>query len=260
MVLLWLDLPAPARTAAQIQGRIAGSVAAIAYVLAIGFGGADALGSLASLTNGEAWTAGAQTTLLVSAALGIAAMTALALGYTGVRPALTAGIALAVASFLATGHPATLTPRWLVDIAFILHLLGAAFWLAALMPLAVTARVSAPSDAAQVMVRFSRQAAGWVAAIVLSGIAIGWVQLLTPSALIASAYGVRLVIKLILVAALLAIAAHNKMVLTPALRRDDAPAARRLRAHIAVEAALFALILAAAVSLTLVAAPAELAD
>jgi putative copper export protein len=110
------------------------------------------------------------------------------------------------------------------------------------------------------MMRFSRQAAGWVAAIVLSGIAIGWIQLLTPSALITSAYGVRLVIKLILVAALLAIAAHNKMVLTPALHRDDGLAARRLRAHIMVEAALFALILAAAVSLTLVASPAELAD
>jgi copper transport protein len=260
MVLIALALPPSARAATQAQGRIAGSLAAIAYVLAIGLGGADALGSAAGLIGGEAWTAGAQTTLLASAALGIAAMTALALGFSGVRAALGVGIVLAIGSFLVTGHGATLAPRVVVDIAFVLHLFGAAFWLAALWPLAVTVRTTSPRAAGEVMARFSRQAATWVVAIVASGLVVAWIQLRTPLALIASAYGVRLLVKLGLVAALLAIALHNKLVLTPALARDDARAAKRLRGHIAVELALFALILAAAVSLTLVASPAELAD
>jgi copper transport protein len=260
MVLLGLDLPPRARTAAQVQGRIAGSLAAIAYVLAIGLGGADALGSAAGLLSGEAWTVGARTTLLPSAALGIAAMTALALGFTGIRAALGIGALLAVASFLVTGHGATLTPRVLVDVAFALHLLGAAFWLAALWPLAVTARATAPHVAGEIMARFSRQAVGWVAAIVGSGIVVAWIQLRTPVALIASAYGIRLTVKLALVAGLLGVALHNKLVLTPALGGDDVNAVRRLRRHIIAELVLFALILAAAVSLTLVASPAELAD
>jgi putative copper export protein len=260
MVVLALDLPPPARNAALIQGRLAGSLAAIAYVLAIGLGGADALGSAASLLEGEAWSVGARTTLLLSAGLGIAAMTALALGFTGVRAALMAGAVLAVGSFLCTGHAATLAPRWAVDLAFALHLFGAAFWLAALWPLSVVARIGLPRDAATVMAQFSRQAAGWIAAILVSGLAVTWLQLRSPLDLVASAYGVRLLVKLGLVVALLAIALHNKLLLTPALQRGDARAAARLRTHIAVEIALFALVLAAAVSLTLVASPAELAD
>src|SRR5581483_11852151 len=186
--------------------RIAGPIAAIAYVLAIGFGGADALGSAAALITGEAWNVGARTTLLPSAGLGIAAMTALALGFTGVRGALLFGAVLATGSFLVTGHAATLTPRWLVDIAFALHLFGAAFWLGALWPLWVTARVAAPRDAAEVMMRFSRQAIGWVAAILASGAVVAWLQLRTPLALVTSAYGIRLSVKLVLIAVLLAIA------------------------------------------------------
>jgi copper transport protein len=258
MVLLGLDLPTPARAAARVQGRIAGSVAAIAYVLAIGLGGADALG--VSLLDAKAWAAGAQTSLFPSAAAGIGAMTVLALGFTGVRAALIVGITFAVASFLVTGHPATLTPRWLADIAFILHLFGAALWLGALWPLYVTTQTAVPQAAAEVMARFSRQVSGWIAAILASGIAVGWIQLRSLFALFNSAYGIRLTVKLALVAGLLAIALHNKIILTPALRGTDDQAARRLRAHIVAELALFALILAAAVSLTLVASPAELAD
>jgi copper transport protein len=107
--------------------------------------------------------------------------------------------------------------------------------------------------------RFSRLAAIAVGAIIASGIVVSWIQLQSLIALVHSDYGLRLDAKLALVAVLLAIALHNKRVLTPALAAGRAGAARHLRTWIIVELVLFAAILAAAVALTLVASPNELA-
>jgi copper transport protein len=217
------------------------------------------LGNIHAFLSGEAWSTGAGTSLLISAAVGIAAMTAFALGFTGVRAALWLGVILAVASFLVTGHGVRLEPRWLVDLVFAVHLLGVAFWLGALWPLAVTVKVQEPCAAATVVMRFSRLAAIAVGAIIASGIVVSWIQLQSLTALVHSDYGLRLDAKLALVAVLLAIALHNKRVLTPALAAGRAGAARHLRTWIIVELVLFAAILAAAVALTLVASPNELA-
>ncbi len=62
---------------------------------------------------------------------------------------------------------------------------------------------------------------------------------------IESAYQQRLLIKLIFFAALLGLAAYNKLRLTPLLRRDFDRGVGRLRISIRIEIALAALILAA---------------
>ena len=57
-----------------------------------------------------------------------------------------------------------------------------------------------------------------VAALVLTGTALAWIQVRHPAALLATAYGQILSIKLALVAVLFALAGINRYRLTPAMR------------------------------------------
>ena len=80
-------------------------------------------------------------------------------------------------------------------------------------------------------------------------------QVETPKAMFDTDYGLRLTRKIVVFCALLAIAAYNKLTLTPALERADAAATVRLRRTIMVEYGLYIVILAFAVSLTLTSPP-----
>ena len=73
-------------------------------------------------------------------------------------------------------------------------------------------------------------------------------------------YGVRLLLKLALVAAILGIAALNKFVLTPALQSDKPGAAQSIVRSIRLEALLMALVIAVAATLTMVRPPRALVE
>lgn len=100
--------------------------------------------------------------------------------------------------------------------AMLLHATGVAFWLGALMPLAVLLRRKKGASLLVVQ-RFSRFAVAVVVILVLTGLALAAVQLESPSALFETKYGIILLIKLLLVAALLGLAALNRFRFTPAL-------------------------------------------
>ena len=257
---LWLPLPPAAKGLAGVVGRRASVLAVVFYALAVGLVGADMLGASNGLLNPRSWELGMRTTLSSSAAFGVPAMGVLFWGF--VRPGkrrrlfFLAGIALTVASFLVTGHPAVTAPRWLVVPAYALHILGAAFWLGALAPLVCAVTVLRPAEAWTVIAAFSRRAVYAVGAIVVSGVVLGAIHLGTAAALTASDYGQRLLIKGALAAVVIAIAAYNKIVLTPALARGEVASQSRLRLCIGLEIGLLVLILGAAVSLTLVPPPA----
>jgi copper transport protein len=88
-----------------------------------------------------------------------------------------------------------------------------------------------------------------VPVLLAAGLVIATLQVETPGALIATDYGRILLLKLVAVTGLLAVAALNKLRLTPALARGEAPAAITLRRAIGVEAALVAAILLATIML-----------
>lgn len=261
--LFVLLMPAPtvvAQSALQV-GRWSALVAALAYGLSIGLGGAEMLlGSGAALFDPAAWARGAQSTLTPSAVIGVPAMFLLAWACgKGVEPlragALGVGAALGIGSFLVTGHAATATPVWLMATSVAIHLACAAFWIGALWPLARSTRVLALRESGALLTVFSTRAAWAVGAIVLSGMVISWTQVQSVANLLASDYGMGLIRKLVFFTLLMLLAAANKWWLTPALERGDERSARRIGLTIKVELVLFLVILLAAMLLTLTTPP-----
>jgi copper transport protein len=246
---------------ARRVGRSAAVVAAIAYLLSVGLGGAEmVLGGPGAFFTADAWAKGVASTLTPSAAIGVPAMLLLAwaFGGNGSAPragALAVGAAAAIGSFLVTGHAATAPPVWLMATVVGVHLACTAFWFGALPPLLFSARTESPAQAGALMTRFSHFAVWAVAAIFASGVVVSWVQLAGPANLFGNDYGLTLGIKVLLVLAVVGIAAFNRRVLTPALERGDATAAARIRGTIRTEVALFVLILGAAMALTLATPP-----
>lgn len=248
----------PAVVASTVTlARAAALAGALAYVVAIGVGGAEMqLAGSGALFEATTWSRGLASTLLPSAVLGVPAMLLLwwALGRSREAPAsgaLTVGAGAAIASFLVTGHAATASPVWLMATMVGLHLLATAFWMGALFPLQRAAGALGAVEAGALMNRFSRLGVLAVAATLLSGVVISWVQLDGPANLLGNDYGESLIRKLVIVAIVIGIALYNKFRLTPALERGEAGSPARIRRSIRVEHALYVIVVGAAMSLTL---------
>lgn len=145
------------------------------------------------------------------------------------------GAALAATSFAWTGHARSLEPDVIPVLLLGIHLLGVAFWLGALTPLLIVARDGEPSRIAAAAGRFGAAAVFVVCGLLAAGVALLWMLLGGIAALWQSAYGRSVLVKLILVACLLGLAAFNKLRLTPRLRRGDARASLSLRTSIRLE-------------------------
>src|SRR6202012_1501017 len=99
------------------------------------------------------------------------------------------------------------------------HGVAVAFWLGAFAPL-MALLWRRQSMSLPIVDRFSRAAIPVVGILALTGLALAIVQLESFGALVETEYGVILCIKLALVAVLLALAALNRLRLTPALAND----------------------------------------
>src|SRR5260370_40429749 len=99
--------------------------------------------------------------------------------------------------------------------ASFIHGVAIAFWLGALMPLAILVR-EAKDGALPALNRFSRIAVPVVALLALSGLVLAIVELGSPGALVETTYGLVLLVKLALVAVLVTLAALNRVRLVPA--------------------------------------------
>ena len=170
------------------------------------------------------WTSALATSLGPSLLVAIVAM-AIAL-YASTNPGIRiafvstslamAGVGLSLA---ASGHAATAAPQWLTRPSLFLHGVAVAYWVGALPPLAAMAH-RRHADLPRVLKRFSGLAMPLVGLLVLSGLALSIVQLGSVRALIETSYGIILSIKLVLVILLLALAALNRFVATPAVVAD----------------------------------------
>lgn len=190
------------------------------------------------------WRLGAGTTLATSLLVSGAGLRGctVALQQDGPRWRMLGAMAgvLAVAGFPLSGHAATAEPRWLTARSLAL-LRGPAL------------------HAATAVRRFSWLAVPAVAVLIATGLAIAVVQVERPADLVGTGYGLLLLAKLAGIAGLIALAAWNRLHLTPALDAGTSGAAARLRRSIGVEVALAAMVLAATSALTLAVPPRALA-
>lgn len=151
--------------------------------------------------------------------------------------------ALLLCSFPVVGH---LSGKGIaLQVALLVHLAIASWWVAILWPL----YCATPVQAAQLGHRFGRQASVAVPVLLVLGVwmtqslAGGITQMLTP-------WGLTLLGKLACVAALLGLAARNKRRLVPDLSRAAPGAHLRLRRALCLEAIAFAGVLLATATLT----------
>ena len=151
------------------------------------------------------------------------------------------GVLLLIASESFIGHTASVSPRALVVLSDATHMVAAGVWMAGVWLLAWTLwqrhRRGEALDARALATRFSVVATWALVLVGVSGTALAWAILRTPSHLWSTEFGQLLLAKVALVAVIGGIGLHNQRTLIPAL---DAPGGGdRFRRTIAIEAALF---------------------
>jgi copper transport protein len=242
-----------AGAAGSIAAALAGA-GSLAALLAIGIQGGLLLGApLGDLAAAATWRLGLRSGFGTTAAVAIAGLALVAAGLRAdrpqvVRPLACLGAAAALASFALSGHVVTAGPRWLTVPVLLAHTTAAAFWVGALLPLHRALR-HLGEEAAPILQRFSGIAIGAVAVLVAAGLVLAVLQVGSIGGLVGTTYGLILLAKLALVAGLVALAAINKLRLTPALARGKPGAATALRRTIAAEIGLALAIIVATAAL-----------
>jgi putative copper export protein len=149
-----------------------------------------------------------------------------------------------IASFGLEGHTVSNGNRLLLAPLLLVHFAAICWWVGALYPLLALIRQAPPEVVVQTVRGFGRRAVRVVAALLAAGTVL-LIALSDGELRLDSAYQQRFVVKLTLVAALLSLAAWNKLRLTPLLDESYAMGAAKLRRSIRCEIAVALVILAA---------------
>ncbi|MHA6644855.1 copper resistance CopC/CopD family protein [Mesorhizobium sp. A623] len=233
-VLCWLS---PAAGKRVVVAALWGGI--VAAVVSLGFQGLDALGlPLARIAEPLVWKTALGTTFGWTVVIGLCA---LGLGLLSlIVPCLLAktlslvalvGVGVALA---ASGHASAAEPQWLTRPMVFLHGVGIAFWAGALIPLGLALK-GRTVESGLFLRRFSKTIMPVVVVLAGAGIVLAVIQVQTPSALVATAYGRLLLIKLGLLAVLFAFAAFNRWRLTAPTEAGDEAARKKLVRSIGVE-------------------------
>lgn len=167
----------------------------------------------------------------------------------GLWAALVGGLVM-LWSFAQIGHVTDIEQTG-VRLLLLVHLVGIAFWVGVLPPLHHLSRKPDHIDeAAQLGHQFGQAAMITVPALLLAGLIMGWMLTGNLTALIGTGYGQALMIKIALVAVVLALAAANKRRFVPAMQAGEANAARHLARSIQIETAVILVVLASTATLT----------
>ncbi|MBL8550964.1 MAG: CopD family protein [Hyphomonadaceae bacterium] len=162
-----------------------------------------------------------------------------------------ASVALA-SGFALTGHTQALEPPGLAPWAAGLHVLIAAFWIAAPVTLWPGASLSDANVLARTE-RFSRLALFSIPVLFALGLWLAVLLAGSISALLTSSYGQLLTAKLVVAGAALGLGAYNKQVVTRKLRETPTSGRRALTTTLSFDALLFAgalILVGAATTLT----------
>lgn len=160
------------------------------------------------------------------------------------------GATVCCLSYALTGHTAASPARALLLPLLTAHLLLAAFWFGALVPLRMVLRHETTDIAGAVLADYSRLAVWLVPAIALAGGTMLCVLADPLAAVPASGWGRLTLLKLAVFTALMGFAALNKQRLVPRLAAGDASAVRALRTSIACEIGLILLVFATTAVIT----------
>ena len=157
------------------------------------------------------------------------------------------GALLLVISESFIGHTASIEPRALMAVSDAIHLTAAGIWAAGAWLLAATLwrrhRRGEPMDAALLATRFSLLATWSLVAVAVSGAVLAWAILDQLSALWSSEFGRLLLAKTFFVFIIGCFGLHNRRTLLPALTSGDETSEVQFRRTIAVESALFVVVL-----------------
>ncbi|UCI08967.1 copper resistance CopC/CopD family protein [Mesorhizobium sp. B1-1-8] len=211
----------------------------IAALLSLGFQGLDALGApLVRFAEPVIWatalgTSFGWTVLIALIALGLGLLS-LVVPRANAKPLAIAGLAGVGAALAASGHASAAEPQWLMRPSVFLHGTAIAFWSGALAPLGLALRHQ-PAEARAFLRRFSHAILPVVAVLVASGTVLAIIQVQTLPALVHTAYGRLLLLKLVLLLFLFTLAAVNRWTLTMPAEAGDTEVQRRLVRSIRIE-------------------------
>lgn len=163
------------------------------------------------------------------------------------------GLAVA-ASFALVGHTLA-EPRWALALLVTVHTGAIAYWVAALPGLLLATRAAPQPAAAGLFDAFGRSAPAVVGVLLAAGGLLAWLLIGSLHALWTTDYAMLVVLKALFVAGLLALAARNKMRLTPRVLAGEAGALAALRASVRRELIAVVLILTVTAALTTLTAP-----
>lgn len=136
--------------------------------------------------------------------------------------ALLAGTATAAGA--ASGHAAALESPWLAMLAQAIHLAALGIWWGALLPLSAALRREGSAPRFAAMLKAFSQRASWTMTLILaSGAYLAWQHVDRWPALFGTPYGQWLLLKLVLIAAVLLLAARLRWHWLPAAQRHDIP-------------------------------------
>lgn len=213
-------------------------VGGLATVLAFALSGANLTGDASGMTDPEMLGLLWATPLGSAFAWRLGGLGLLILGLFMGRPGLwlsAVGGVVAILSFDMVGHVADKN-RFLMHGALVFHLLAVALWIGILSPLRrLAAAPETWNRAADVGHRFGGVASVTVPALIIAGGYMAYVLVGSFEALIGTGYGQALILKIILVASLLGLAAANKLRFIPDLKSGDPVAARHLVQSITIE-------------------------
>jgi putative copper resistance protein D len=166
-----------------------------------------------------------------------------------------AGAVIAPTSFAWVGHIHGLGPNTAPSLLLCLHLLCVTFWLGALPPLLIiTAGGNLPQIAAAAA-RFGMLALRVVALLLAAGASLLVMLIGSAAQFWGSDYGKMMALKLLGVAALIGLAAWNKLVLTPKLLRGDERAVGLFKGSVLAEMAVGTVILLTTAAFTTLTGP-----
>ncbi|MEO1550226.1 MAG: CopD family protein [Pseudomonadota bacterium] len=223
-------------------------LALVATAFGFSLGGAALTGDVGGMVDPEMlallWSTSAGTAVAYRVVGLILLIAGLAFGRSGMWIS-TLGGGLALWSFTTVGHIPDRGTLWL-DGLLLVHLAAIAVWVGVLIPLKRMIDQSY-ADAADLAVRFGKLASVFVPLLLAAGLVMGFVLVGSVTALVGTGYGQALLLKTAAVAALLTLAALNKMRFVPLLSGGDAAAAQHLSRSISYEwiAVLFILLMTA---------------
>lgn len=252
MLLLPLGASSARATAGWVRAALVTSLVAALGKAAVT--GLEATGQgVETLLGGEPWGA-----LIVTGTLPALATTAagtLLLLVAGPRscgrpapPVTYPGILLVALGFALTGHTATAPPLAVFAPLLVVHVVLALFWLGALLPLALSLQLDPAATSRAVLARFAAYALVLVPALLLVGTVLAMRQM-REGGLLSTTWGRILLVKLALLAGLLAVAAVNRTRLLPRFAGGDAGAGRAMLRLLTLDGMLAAGLLMATATL-----------